>query len=81
MRKKREKQLPIMSPSLAHPKARELEAISKILDQNPIIYQMSLQDLTKSVSNKGNGANPELFSDVLQEPSEFLPGFYSSYFS
>ena len=66
MRKKREKQLPLMNPSTAHPKARELEAISKILDQNPIIYQMSLQDLTKSVSDKGNGANGMTAEQVVR---------------
>jgi IS5 family transposase len=66
MRKKREKQLPLISPSPAHPKARELETISKILDQNPIIYQMSLQDLSKSVSDTGSGANGMTAEQVIR---------------
>jgi IS5 family transposase len=66
MRKKREKQLPLLNPTPAHPKAGELETISKILDQNPTICEMSLQDLTSKVNKKENGANGMTAEQVLR---------------
>ncbi len=58
MRKKREKQLPLMSPSPAHPKARELEIIIKILDQNLIDMVKLLLDDGADVSVKNNVGQP-----------------------
>lgn len=66
MRKKREKQLPLKHPSPAHPKARELEAISQILDRNPVIYEMSLQDLTLKVNKKESGAKGMTAEQVVR---------------
>ena len=57
MRKKDKKQLPLMIASVDHPHAMELESISRILDENPIIYEMALQDLTHHVTNPNAGAN------------------------
>ena len=37
MREKSKKQLPLMNPMLDHPQARELDSISRILDQEVTI--------------------------------------------
>ena len=47
MRKKSKKQMPLMEPAVDHPRAAELEAINRILDDNPIISELVLQDLCK----------------------------------
>lgn len=54
MRKKIEKQLPLMPQVKDHPQSRELECISSILDNNPIIYEKVHQDLSigKNVSSR-----------------------------
>ncbi len=57
MRKKDEKQLPLMIASVDHPHAVEFELISQILDENPIINEMALQDLTHGVNNPAAGTN------------------------
>ena len=46
MRKNSEKQMPLMPPKIDHPQAKELNAISCILDRNPIIYNLAMQDLS-----------------------------------
>jgi len=56
MRKKYQKQMPLMITSIDHPHAAELEGISQILDANPIIYEWVLQDLTRNVTYTGAGA-------------------------
>jgi len=56
MRKKDKKQLPLMIASVDHPHAMELELISRIFDENPIINEMVLQDLTHGVNNPAAGA-------------------------
>jgi len=57
MRKKDKKQLPLMIASIDHPHAVELELISQILNENSIINEMALQDLTHDVDNSAAGAN------------------------
>jgi IS5 family transposase len=47
MRKKSKKQLPLMPDASDHPQAVELENISRILDANPIICDLALQDICK----------------------------------
>jgi IS5 family transposase len=47
MRKKRQKQMPLMPPEIDHPQANELAAISRILDDKPIICECVMQDLCK----------------------------------
>jgi len=47
-RKKNQKQMPLMIAAIDHSHAQELENISRILDDNPIISEMVWQDLTKS---------------------------------
>jgi len=49
MHKKSQKQLPLMEPSSNHPRVREWQQISKILDQCPGIYNMVLRDITRTV--------------------------------
>ncbi len=53
MRKSHKKQLPLCQPILDHPKAKEMEEISHILDQNRSIYDLVLQDISKGKSNSG----------------------------
>jgi IS5 family transposase len=45
MRKKIKKQMPLMSAATDHPQAIELENISRILDANPTICDLAMQDL------------------------------------
>ncbi len=47
MRKKRQKQMPLMPPEIDHPQAKELETTSRILDDKPIICEHVMQDLCK----------------------------------
>jgi hypothetical protein len=51
MRKKSKKQMPLMPAATDHPQAIELENISRILDANPIICDLAMQDLCE-VSKK-----------------------------
>ena len=51
MRKKSKKQMPLMPETSDHPQAVELENISRILDANPTICDMAMQDLCE-VSKK-----------------------------
>lgn len=66
MRKKRQIQMPLMTPEIDHPKAKELERISQLLDRYPIISKMVWQDLTRSVSCHGTGAQGMTADQVLR---------------
>ena len=65
MRKNRENQLPLSPSWPDHCLARELEAISEILDQNPSISDLVLHDLCDKVSSK-NGARGMTAEQVLR---------------
>lgn len=67
MRKKIEKQLPLMPPKKDHPQSRELDCISEILDSNPTIIEKVLQDLNKgkNISHR-KGANGMSADQVLR---------------
>ena len=52
MRKSYEKQRSFMEPAPVHPKAKEFEIIDQILDANPNIYNLALQDLTKGTKRR-----------------------------
>ena len=65
MRKNRENQLPLSPSWPDHRLARELEVISKILDQNPSISDLVLHDLCDKVSSK-NGARGMTAEQVLR---------------
>ena len=56
MRKKNQKHLPLMANGIDHPHAAELDGISRILDENPIINEMALQDLTRNMDDPDTGA-------------------------
>jgi len=45
MRKKWQRQRPLMENIANHPQAQELDAISQIIDSNPTICNLVLQDL------------------------------------
>ena len=47
MRKKRQKQMPLMPTEIDHPQALELEAISRIINSRPTICDYVMQDLCK----------------------------------
>ena len=57
MREKSKKQLPLMYLTPDHPQARELEAISRILDTQPIITELVHQDLCRGRQLTETGAN------------------------
>jgi IS5 family transposase len=66
MRKKNQIQMPLMPSGLEHPRARELDQISEILDAIPTITEMVLQDLTHSVINRHCGADGMTAEQVLR---------------
>jgi IS5 family transposase len=66
MRKNYKKQMPLTISSIDHPHAEELESISQILDDNPIIYEWVLQDLTRNVTNVDTGAEGMSAEQVLR---------------
>ena len=66
MRKKNQKQMPLMPCDIEHPRAKELDRISKILDSIPTITGMVLQDLTHGVKNRDTGAEGMSAEQVLR---------------
>ena len=66
MRKKSQKQMPLMPSNIEHPRAKELDRISQILDCIPIITDMVLQDLTHGVKNRHRGAEGMSAEQVLR---------------
>jgi len=66
MRKKNQKQMPLLDVNIDHSHAKELEGISNILDENPIIYDMVLQDLTHGLTNKNTGAQGMTAEQVVR---------------
>ena len=76
MRKKSEKQMPLMPPEIDHPQAEELSAISRILDRNPIIYDLVMQDLSsKQIKSragaKGMSAEQVIRAAIVKQMFEF----------
>lgn len=68
--------MPLMPPEIDHPQAEELSAISRILDSNPIIYDLVMQDLspqqTKSKAGaKGMSAEQVIRAAVVKQMFEF----------
>jgi IS5 family transposase len=66
MRKKSQKQMPLMPSDIEHPRAKELDRISEILDSIPTITDMVLQDLTHGVKNWQCGAQGMTAEQVLR---------------
>jgi IS5 family transposase len=57
MRKTSKKQMPLMPQSLHHPRTAELDAINRILDDNPTISDFAMQDLSHGAAKCRVGAN------------------------
>jgi IS5 family transposase len=66
MRKKNEKQMSLTPPTIDHPKAKELEAISFILDQNDTILDLVNQDLSTGQVRAKGGATGMTAEQVLR---------------
>jgi IS5 family transposase len=66
MREKSKKQLPLMHLTSDHPQARELEAISRILDSEPTITGLVHQDLFRGRELTATGANGMSAEQVLR---------------
>jgi IS5 family transposase len=66
MRKKNQKQLPLMIKRIDHPHAEELQRISDILDANPIINEWVLQDLTRDKNLINTGAQGMTAEQVIR---------------
>lgn len=77
MREKWQKQMPLMTHIKEHPQNKELETISAIIDSNPTIIEMILQDLTRGKSPtqnagaKGMSAEQVLRSAVVKTLYDF----------
>jgi IS5 family transposase len=66
MREKEKKQMPLTPPKINHPKAIELEAISRILDQNDTIVDLVNQDLSEGQTRPKGGAKGMAAEQVLR---------------
>jgi len=66
MRKKNQKQMPLMIIGVDHPHAVELEGINQILDANPIINEWVLQDLIRNVAHPDTGAEGMTAEQVIR---------------
>jgi IS5 family transposase len=66
MREKSKKQMPLTPSKIDHPRANELEAISHILDQNPIILDYVIKDLNRGRTKKRSGARGITAEQVLR---------------
>lgn len=76
MREKSKKQIPLMTPAVDHPQAEELERISLILDSNPTIAELVLQDLSRNrkcqpTGCQGMTAEQVLRSAIIKQMFEF----------
>ncbi len=66
MRKKSKKQMPLMPPEIDHPQAVELDTISRILDANPTICDLAMQDFSPKVVKCRAGANGMTAEQVIR---------------
>jgi len=57
MRKTSKKQMPLMPQNLDHPRTAELDAINRILEANPTISDLAMQDLSRGAAKCRAGAN------------------------
>jgi len=67
MREKQQKQIPLLEPRSDHPQARELEAISNIIDNTPTICDYVLQDLNRGkIIKRRTGARGMSADQILR---------------
>ena len=75
MRKKNQKQMPLMPCNIEHPRARDLDRISQILDYIPTITDLVLQDLTDGVKShrgaEGMSAEQVLRAAIIKQTEGF----------
>ena len=76
MRKKNQKQLPLINKNIEHPHAYELQKISEIIDENPSINEWVLQDLVgdKELTDtgaEGMSADQVFRAAVIKQMEEF----------
>jgi len=80
MREKQQKQMPLLEPRSDHPQARELEAISNIIDNTPTICDYVLQDLNRGkiikrrTGARGMSADQVLRAAIVMRLFEFAYG-------
>ena len=78
MREKHQKQMPLLEPGSDHPQARELEAISNIIDNTPTICGYVLQDLNRGkiikrrTGARGMSADQVLRAAIVMRLFEFV---------
>jgi transposase, IS5 family len=63
---RRQDQLSLTQPWIDHPHAKELEVISRILDEEPAMAERVGQDLVRGVKNPGTGARGMSGDQVLR---------------
>jgi IS5 family transposase len=66
MRKENHQQMPLTDMGINHPRAKELKRISRILDENPTINTMVLQDLTRGGKPSNTGAEGMSAEQVIR---------------
>ena len=77
MRKKQQKQMPLIEPVSGHPQERELESISQIIDHTPTICDYVLQDLndgkdrTRNTGAHGMSADQVLRAAIVMQLYSF----------
>ncbi len=65
MRKKQQKQMPLIEPASGHPQDRELEIISLMIDNTPTICDYVLQDLNERKGKKRNAGAEGMSADQI----------------
>jgi len=75
MREKSKKQMPLMPARIDHPQAVELDAINRILDATPTIYDLAMQDLCPRAKRRtgANGMSAEqvVRAGIIKQMLEF----------
>jgi IS5 family transposase len=67
MREKQQKQMPLIEPASSHPREKELEVISTIINDTPTICEYVLQDLNKGkIFKRRTGARGMSAEQVLR---------------
>ena len=65
MRKKQQKQMPLIEPASGHPQEMELEIISQLIDNTPTICDYVLQDLNEGKVEKQNTGAEGMSADQV----------------
>ena len=65
MRKKQQKQMPLIEPASGHPQEMELEIISQLIDNTPTICDYVLQDLNEEKVEKQNTGAEGMSADQV----------------